>query len=132
MDWLPIDPRQTLLDVDDEALSYFVRRDLIGGQVPPVETLWELPKPVRLVRQQQSDGSWKYPSKSIDPDTGQNYLLLETYRNLRVLVETCGFTRQHPALQRAVGYVFSCQTEEGDIRGILGNQYMPYYHGAIL
>jgi hypothetical protein len=35
-------------------------------------------------------------------------------------------------VQQATGYIVSCQTEEGDIRGILGNQYMPYYHGAIL
>jgi hypothetical protein len=43
-----------------------------------------------------------------------------------------GFTRHHPGLQKAAEYVFGCQTAEGDIRGILGNQYMPYYHGAIL
>ncbi|MBN2392262.1 MAG: hypothetical protein JXR84_16155, partial [Anaerolineae bacterium] len=64
--------------------------------------------------------------------TGTNYNLLETYRTLRILVEMFGFQRAHPALQKATDYVFSCQTPEGDIRGIIGNQYMPYYHGAIL
>ncbi len=29
-------------------------------------------------------------------------------------------------------FIFSCQTSEGDVRGILSNQYMPYYMGAIL
>ena len=33
--------------------------------------------------------------------------------------------------QKQVDFVFSCQTPEGDIRGILGTQYMPYYHGVI-
>jgi hypothetical protein len=49
-----------------------------------------------------------------------------------VLVEMAGLQREHPALARAAEYIFSCQTGEGDIRGILGNQTMPYYHGAIL
>jgi hypothetical protein len=43
-----------------------------------------------------------------------------------------GVHRDHPTLRKAAAYLFSCQTPEGDIRGILGNQYMPYYHGAIL
>jgi hypothetical protein len=40
--------------------------------------------------------------------------------------------RTHPAVGRAAEYVFSCQTEEGDIRGILANQYAPYYTGALM
>ena len=131
-DSLRFDPLPTLLGSNDEALAYFARRDLLGEPVPPVETLWELPEAARLARKQQPDGAWKYPGKTIDPETGENYFLIETYRNLRLLVERYGFTRAHPAIQRASDYVFSCQTAEGDIRSILGNQYMPYYHGAIL
>jgi hypothetical protein len=37
-----------------------------------------------------------------------------------------------PTIAKAAEYIFSNQMYEGDIRGILGNQYMPYYHGAIL
>src|SRR5690606_35623004 len=81
---------------------------------------------------QQADGSWRYGSKSYSPETGTQYDLLETYRNLRLLVEMYGFTRDHPSLTNAVEYVLTYQTDEGDLRGIIGNQYMPYYHGAIL
>lgn len=100
--------------------------------VPVIETLWVLPQVTRLVQKQLGDGSWKYAGKTFDPDTGQNYYLLETYRNLRVLVEMYALNREHPALALAAEYLFSCQTDEGDIRGIIGNQYMPYYHGSIL
>jgi squalene cyclase len=100
--------------------------------VPPVESLWELPEPAKLVRKQQEDGAWKYPGKGINPENGENYYLLETYRSLRVLVEQYGFTSAHPAIEKAADFVFSCQTADGDIRGILGSQTMPYYHGAIL
>jgi len=130
--WLPINPITRLLSGDDAALAYYVRRDLMGETVPPVETLWELPAAAHLALKQQGNGSWRYPGKSYDPIVGTNYNLLETYRNLRILVEMYGFDRRHPVLQRASDYIFSCQTAEGDVRGILGNQYMPYYHGAIL
>lgn len=40
--------------------------------------------------------------------------------------------RAHPAINHACEYILSYQTEEGDIRGILSYQYMPYYMGAIL
>ena len=115
-----------------EALHYFVRNDLLGAKVPPIQTLWELREPAALVRKQLPDGSWKYPGKTVDPRTKEDYFLIETFRSLRVLVEQYGFTRKHPALAKAAEYMFSRQTPEGDIRGILGNQYMPYYHGAIL
>jgi hypothetical protein len=129
---LPIDPLPALAAWDDPALAWFVRRDLLQKTVPPVEILWELPEAVRRVRRQQANGSWRYPGKPFDPGAGTNYGLLETYRQLAILVEMFGFSRAHPALQQAAAYVFSCQTDEGDIRGILGNQTMPYYHGALL
>lgn len=42
-----------------------------------------------------------------------------------------GLNIGHPSVERAAEYILTCQTEEGDIRGILGTQYMPYYHGGI-
>jgi hypothetical protein len=116
----------------DFALAHWVQRDLMGDIVPPIETLWEIPAAAHLVIKQQGNGSWRYPGKSYDPIVGTKYDLLETYRNLRILVEMYGFDCDHPAIQKAADYVLSCQTAEGDVRGILGNQYMPYYHGAIL
>ena len=130
--WLPINPLTGLLAWDNPALAYFVQRDLMGEAVPPAEKLWGIPVAARLFLKQQEDGSWRYPGKSYDSTAGTNYDLLETFRSLRVLVEMYGFDRRHPALQKASDYIFSCQTAEGDVRGILGNQYMPYYHGAIL
>ena len=128
---LSIDPLPALLSWQDPALTYFVQRDLLEEAVGPVEALWDLPEANRLVGKQQADGSWRYPGQSNPPASNANYELLETYRSLRLLVEMYGFRREHPALAKAAEYVFSCQREEGDIRGILGNQYMPYYHGAI-
>lgn len=132
MDALGRDPLPALLAWDDPALAYWVRRDLLEDEVPPVEVLWDLPKALALTKKQQNDGSWPYPGKSYDPESNANYDLLETYRTLRLLVEMYGFHHQHPALQKAANYILGLQTNKGDVRGILGNQYMPYYFGAML
>ncbi len=129
---LSIDPIPALLSTNDEALIYFSRRDLLDAHDLKVDTLWHLPSAVRLVKRQQPDGSWKHSGSSDPSVPGQNYSLLETFRNLRELVEMYGFDRTHPTIEKAAEYILGCQTDEGDIRGIIGNQYMPYYHGAIL
>lgn len=133
---LRIDPLPRLLDSGDEALIYWLRRDLSGPDAPsdrPSDALWGLPDALQILRRQQDNGSWRYKGKVRDENTyGSNYDLLETFRYLRLLVETYGMTRKHPGLHRAAEYVLSCQTEKGDIRGIIGNQYMPYYCGAIV
>lgn len=136
-EWLLVNPlpylrSQMRLTFRDPALEYWVCRDLLDDKKIEPDCLWESERAVSLLRRQQTNGSWRYPGKSSDPLTSANYDLLETYRNLRILVEMFGFDRRHPAIQNAANYIFSCQTSEGDVRGILGNQYMPYYHGAIL
>ena len=72
--------------------------------------------------------SWK----PVGDELGEAYELLETWKILRILVELYGMHRSHPAINQACEYIFSFQTDEEDIRGILSNQYMPYYMGAIL
>ena len=127
---LKYDPIPPLLDSGDAALVYFVRRDLLGEDPGPVERLWELPGAARILKKQRPDGSWPRQAEIKHPAI--NYGLIETWRWLRVLVARYGFTRQHPAAQRAAEFLFSCQADEGDFRGILANQYATYYSGAIL
>ncbi len=57
---------------------------------------------------------------------------METFRQLGYLVEMYGFNKANPAIPKAMDFLFSFQTKEGDIRGILGNQYTPYYTAAML
>lgn len=123
---LPVDPIPAILSSDDKALQFFARRDLLGRDAGRVDILWDLPEAGKLLRRQQADGSWKYPSRKHGlPD--ENYDQLETYRSLRILIETFGFDSRHPAIQTAARYLFSFQTGEGDIRGIFGSEYAPHY-----
>jgi hypothetical protein len=58
---LNVNPLEPLLQYPDDALTYFVRRDLLGEPVDPIETLWGLPEVDRLTTKQGPDGGWKYP-----------------------------------------------------------------------
>ena len=129
---LPIDPMPALLAHEGRALNYFLQRDILNEAVPPVDQLWELPEPQKLVRRQQSDGSWRYTGQNRTRFPETNYDLLQTFKGLASLIQKSGFDRRHPAIAQAADYLFSCQTEEGDFRGILGTQYMPYYHGLLV
>jgi hypothetical protein len=124
------DPLPPLLSSGSEALRYFARRDLLGERVGPVSQLWQLPNAQRILRKQLIDGSW--PRSGVEKHHAVNYHLVETWRYFRFLVEQYGFTREHPQAESAAEFLFSCQTEEGDIRGILANQYATYYTGAIM
>jgi hypothetical protein len=128
---LRADPLPALLSSDNQALCHFVLRELAGEDTAPVQDLWSLPGALRIVRKQQSDGSWRYPGRNRSRFPETNYDLLETFRQLAILVFEFGFDQDHAAVRAAAEFIFSCQTAEGDIRGILGTQYMPYYHGVI-
>jgi hypothetical protein len=43
-----------------------------------------------------------------------------------------GFNNANPVIAKAADFLFSFQTDVGDIRGILGMQYTPYYTAGIL
>jgi hypothetical protein len=127
-----VSPIPALLESSNRVLEYFTRRDVLAVDVDLVSSLWQLPEVIKICQHQKNDGSWRYPGQASRMDSPTNYSLLETFRQLGILVGIYGMDRDHPAIQAAAEYVFSCQTEEGDIRGILGNQYMPYYHGMLL
>ena len=132
LDRLKHDPIQGMLSSDNAAISYFVRRDLLGEKVEPITIVWGVPEVGKLLRKQRPDGSWRYPGKRTVVYPPHHHELMETFKRFRLLVERYQLTRKHPAAERAAEYLFSCQTEAGDIRGMIGNQYATYYTGAIM
>ncbi len=124
------DPISPLLEYGDKSVSLFVQRDLLDKTVS-VQDLWQLPEPQRILRKQKPNGCWVYPGAKVVIRTQENYNQLETYRDLGVLVEEFGFNRKHTAIQKAAEYLLSFQSQEGDFRGIYGNQYSPNYSAGI-
>lgn len=133
MDELKIDPIPVLLSAGNPAIEYYTRRDLLGEEVGPVEELWQLPSVSRIFRKQEEDGYWKYPGKIREElRSMEDYNQLETYRVLGELICKYGLNRSHQQIHKSAEYFFSCQTIEGDFRGIYGNQYATTYSPAIM
>ncbi|OPY33085.1 MAG: Prenyltransferase and squalene oxidase repeat protein [Methanomassiliicoccales archaeon PtaU1.Bin124] len=130
MDWrshLQVDPLPYLLITDDEALAFRVRRDLLGESELRREGSWLMPEVGRLMKRQREDGSWRYPGGRSGEALGEDYDFLQTYKIMALLVECYDMDRTHPMVARAAEALLSRQTEEGDLRGIYGNQYSPNY-----
>lgn len=127
---LKYDPIPAFLCSENEALQYFVRRDLLQEDAGPIFHLWQLPEAQKILKKQQCDGSWIIPGKKKHKDI--NYSLIETWKQFRFLVEVYGFNREDSSTRKAAEFLFSCQTGDGDFRGFLANQYATYYSGAIL
>lgn len=126
------DPRRSLEKFEDEALNFWVEKELRQSTPDDQSRLWDLPDAQSILAKQRQYGGWDYPSKDFGGKSwGSDYRLLETFRQLRILVEVYGFDKRHPAMDAIVDFVGGFQSKAGDIRGILGNQYMPYYQGAI-
>lgn len=127
---LTFDPIPALRNSWHSAIEYFVDRDLLDLKVGSIEKLWNLPEPTKILKKQLSDGSWPRTDKNQHPAV--KHQLIDTWRQVNELVGKYGYNREHPALGNAIEYLFSCQTEDGDFRGIMANQYATYYTGAIL
>ena len=54
---LRFDPIPAFLSSGNEALRYFVRRDLLGEEVEPIHHLWQLSEAQKMFKKQQPDGS---------------------------------------------------------------------------
>ena len=124
-------PLKPLLESDDKAIVYFVKRDLLGERIHTIDYIWSLPEVKKIIKKQSSNGSWKVRGEKYE-NSGVKYSLIETWKQLRFLVQQYQMNKTNRTIKKAAEFVFSCQTDEGDIRGILANQYSPYYTGAIM
>jgi hypothetical protein len=129
---LDLDPGPSLACSGNAAISFFASRDLLGIETGSLSTLWDLPQARRILARQSRGGSWHYSGGKSHVRSQSGYDQIETFRQAAALVEKFGFTREHAAIENAASFLFSCQAEEGDFRGIYANQYATTYVGAIL
>ncbi|MBN1161292.1 MAG: hypothetical protein JXA17_05045 [Dehalococcoidales bacterium] len=129
---LRIDPVPVLLNSQNKAIIYFTKRDLLKEPAEPVSSIWGIPEPQKILRQQQTGGSWKKSGTNPAIYPPNHYELVETFKNFRILIEKYQFSKDHPSVPKAAEFLLSFQTPEGDIRGFIGNQYATYYTGCVL
>lgn len=128
---LRYDPVPALLSAEDPMVRYLAERDLLGKDVPRPDVAREVPEARALLRRQNPDGSWPAPARKrvYQEHHGR---LVETWKRIRLLVERYELSRDRAEVERAAEFILSCQAEEGDIRGMIGNQYATYYTGAMM
>lgn len=129
---LKVDPISVLLSSGNKAIEYFTKRDLLDETVQSIDYVWQLPEVKKTFQKQQPDGTWKHTGKKTVTFPSYHYKLVATWKVYRLLVEHYEVTKEHEGSRRAAEFLFSCQTDEGDFRGMLANQYATYYTGAIL
>ena len=129
---LKFDPIPPLLNCNTPAIEYFTRRDLLEEEVPDIHSIWQLPTVQKILKKQQANGSWKSTSKNRAKFPAVNYDLTETWKQFRFLIDQYEMNKSDSSIEKAAEFIFSCQTQEGDIRGILGNQYAAYYTGTLM
>ena len=130
--YLKYDPIPLLGSASNEAIRLQVLRDLLDENLDQVQHLWELKEAKRILGKQQEDGSWRYPNPKEDIRSLKGYNQVETFRNLAILIEKYLLTKEHSAIEHAAEFLFGCQTEEGDFRGVYWNQYTPNYSAAFM
>lgn len=134
-DWLNLfkyDPIEPLLKVGDIAIQYFVKRDLLQLNEGGIEEIWVLKEPQSKLKKQTNDGFWKSNTRNRTKAPAVNYDLFETFKAFSILIDKYEFNISNIQIEKAAEYLLSCQTNEGDIRGIIGEQYAPYYTGLIM
>jgi hypothetical protein len=130
---LKFDAVSALLSSNNKAVIYFTERDLLNKSVPALnQQIWRLPEVEGAFRKQQANGSWKHNGKETSGYPKHHYSLVETWKVYHLLVERFELTKEHEGARKAAEFLFTCQTEQGDIRGMIANQYATYYTGAIL
>ena len=129
--YLKYDPIDPLLSSNDDILKTFVNRNLLGQQRENLSFIEHAPIVQKILKKQQPNGSWKSASKNQLKYPAINYSLIETWKNFRILVEKYRLTKENPVVRNASEFIFSCQTEVGDFRGFLANQFAMYYTGAL-
>jgi hypothetical protein len=121
-----------LLATGNEAVVYFVRRDLKGEAVGPAGFMSDLPETRTILRRQQADGSWRGPPQKTTTHPPDHSRLVGTFKAFRILVERYRLTRALSPVEKAAEYLLTFQTGAGDIRGFIANQYATYYTGYVL
>ncbi|MBU1941141.1 MAG: hypothetical protein KKC68_05150 [Candidatus Thermoplasmatota archaeon] len=132
IEMLNFNPLPSLLHSKNPAISFFIERDILEKTESSNTVIDTFPHVQKLLKNQQPDGSWLYPGVQRELYPPHHYPLLETWKQLSSLIQQYKLTNENPVVRNASEYLLSCQTDLGDIRGLIGNQYATYYTGAML
>ncbi|MFP4082343.1 MAG: prenyltransferase/squalene oxidase repeat-containing protein [Candidatus Aminicenantes bacterium] len=113
-------------------ILYWLKKDILEVPVErEYKNLKKFASRIRILKKQQPDGSWSRKKYEGPPRWEKSYYIVETLRNTFKLYNY-GCVIKDDSIQRAVNFLYSTQSKEGDFRGAYLNEYAPTYHALTL
>ncbi len=111
---------------------FWLKKDILEVPVDrEAKNLRKFATRVRLLETQKPDGSW-WEKRSDTPLHWEKTLYrMDTLRNLFRLYDY-GCTIKDEGIQKAIHFLFSLQSREGDFRGTVLNEHTPTFHALVL
>jgi len=113
-------------------ILFWLKKDIL--EVPSDRELRNLQKfaaRIRILKSQKTSGGWCKKKYEGHPQWEKTYSIVETLRNLLKLYNF-GCCLEEQGVQKALQFLFSTQSKEGDFRGAYLNEYSPTYHALTL
>ncbi|OQX55176.1 MAG: hypothetical protein B5M54_03225 [Candidatus Aminicenantes bacterium 4484_214] len=114
-------------------ILYWLKKEIL--EVPADrerKNLKKFAERIRLLEDQLPHGGWEVKNfKNQEDRWAKTRSIIETLRNLLWLY-LYGCTYEDQGVKKAIEFLFSTQTEEGDFRGAYLNEYATTYHCLIL
>jgi hypothetical protein len=113
-------------------ILYWLKKDILDVPIDrESRNLRKFAIRVRILETQKPDGSW-WDKRSDTPIQWERTLYrMDTLRNLFRLYDY-GCTLREEGIQKALSFLFSLQSKEGDFRGTVINEHTPTFHALVL
>lgn len=113
-------------------ILYWLKKEIL--EVPTereYKNLQKFASRIRILKSQKPNGGWCKRRYEGHPRWEKTYYIVETLKNLFRLYDY-GCSLEEPGIQKAMNFLFSTQSKEGDFRGAYLNEYSPTYHALTL
>jgi len=113
-------------------ILYWSKKDILNVPVDrEIKNLQKFAARLRIMKSQHPNGGWCNKKFEGHPKWEKSYYIIDTLRNIFQLYNY-GCSQEEEGIRKAVDFLYSTQTSEGDFRGAYLNEYSPTYHALIL
>jgi len=111
---------------------YWLKKDILEVPVErEYRNLQKFAARIRILESQKPNGGWCRKRYEGHPRWEKTYYIVETLQSVFKLYDF-GCIIKQGEVKKAVEFLFSTQTKEGDFRGAYLNEYAPTYHALTL
>jgi hypothetical protein len=113
-------------------ILFWLKKDILEVPIDrEYKNLQKFAARIRILNSQKSNGAWSKKKIDSHPRWEKTYYIVDTLRNV-FLLYNYGCEKSDEGVQKAIKFIFTTQTEEGDFRGAYLNEYAPTYHALSL